>query len=260
MSSNRFSEEQIVVASALVSDMSSNYEIRWTVLLAQMQSGKTEAYLLVACEMLRIGRVENVVVFSGNAETDLKDQLVEIVSGGNHKFWRKYERYMEEVLGVDRDAAQDYIDTLKLKFQIVWGTELKKYSGPTREVLWIWEESHYAQTIGQCPDKFLRNIGISADGDFTDLEDKDNYVVSVSATPFSELSDAHHHVQNKAVSYMRPGAGYTSVKNIRDSGRLRQFESVAIGLTNALSLPHASPKYAIVRITNKNEEIVNDSG
>ena len=256
MSSNRFSEEQIAVASALVSDMSSNYEIRWTVLLAQMQSGKTEAYLLVACEMLRIGRVENVVVFSGNAETDLKDQLVEIVSGGNHKFWRKYERYMEEVLCVDRDAAQDYIDTLKPKFQIVWGTELKKYSGPTREVLWIWDESHFAQTIGQCPDKFLRNIGISADGDFAVLAEKDNYVLSVSATPFSELSDAHHHVQNKAVSYMRPGAGYTSVKNIRDSGRLRQFESMTIGLTDALSLPRSSPKYAIVRITKKNEEIV----
>ena len=252
----RFSEQQIAVADKITSDMSRMSEIRWTTLLAQMQSGKTEAYLLVACEMLRISRVENVVVFSGNAETDLKDQLVGIISGGNHKFWRKYERYMEEVLGVDRDAAQDYIDTLKPKFQIVWGTELKKYSGPTREVLWIWEESHYAQTIGQCPDKFLRNIGISADGDFTDLEEKDNYVVSVSATPFSELSDAHHHVQSKAVSYMRPGAGYTSVKDIRDSGRIRHFESVAIGLTDALSLPRTSPKYAIVRITNKNEETV----
>jgi len=257
MSTNRrFSEQQIAVANALLSNMSSNYEIRWTVLLAQMQSGKTEAYLLVACEMLRISRVECVVVFSGNAETDLKDQLVGIISGVNHKFWRKYEWYMEEVCGVDRDAAQDYIDTLKPKFQIVWGTELKKYSGPTRQMLWIWEESHYAQTINQCPDQFLRNIGISADGDFADLDDKDNYVVSVSATPFSELSDAHHHAQSKKVVYMRPGTGYTSVKDIRDSNRLRPFESVAIDLTKAFNLPRASPKYAIVRITKTNEETV----
>ena len=77
----RFSEQQIAVADKITSDMSRMSEIRWTTLLAQMQSGKTEAYLLVACEMLRISRVESVVVFSGNAETDLKDQLVGIISG-----------------------------------------------------------------------------------------------------------------------------------------------------------------------------------
>ena len=45
---------------------------RWTILLAQMQSGKTFTFLFVAAELIRLNMVENVVIFSGNSETDLK--------------------------------------------------------------------------------------------------------------------------------------------------------------------------------------------
>jgi len=38
--------------------------IRWVVLLAQMQSGKTETYLFVCCELIRLQKVETVVIFS----------------------------------------------------------------------------------------------------------------------------------------------------------------------------------------------------
>ena len=58
--------------------------IRWVTLLAQMQSGKTEAYLLVACEMYRRGRVDGIAIFSGNSETDLKQQL-EVIIHGKHQ-------------------------------------------------------------------------------------------------------------------------------------------------------------------------------
>jgi hypothetical protein len=263
MSANiKFSEQQIAVMKEIMKTMSGiemtreECGIRWTTLLAQMQSGKTETYLLIACELLYVERVEEVVIFSGNAETDLKDQLVDIIGGVEPKFWRKYRRYLEEECGIDRYVAEDLTDKMKQKFQVVWGPELKKYNGPTSKVLWIWEESHHAQTVNQCPDKFLRNIGISATGDFVKLIEKNNFVLSVSATPFSELSDNHHHAQNKKIAYMRPGAGYTSVRKIRDSERLRHFDNVTIGLTQALNIPHSSPKYAIVRITNKNEETV----
>ena len=49
----------------------------WGMLLAQMQTGKTNTFLLTACEMLRTGKVERVIIFSGNQETDLRDQLNE---------------------------------------------------------------------------------------------------------------------------------------------------------------------------------------
>jgi len=259
----RFSQEQIAVMKDIIETMTGQEMsmeeggIRWVTLLAQMQSGKTEAYLLVACEMYRRKRVDGIAIFSGNSETDLKQQLEKQVKDQGSKFWRKYSRFLKERLEFDTDTIEDHFDALKLKFQIVWGTELKKYNGPSSNMLWIWEESHHAQTVNQCPDKFLRNIGISANGDFNNLNKKGNYVVSVSATPFSELSDHHHHLQGKKVVYMRPAVSYVSVKQIRDSGRLRRFENISTGLNEALRLRVlGSPKYAIVRISQKNEETV----
>lgn len=54
---------------------------RWCVLLAQMQSGKTECYLFCCCECIRKKIVDNVVIFSGNTDIDLRDQLKTEVEG-----------------------------------------------------------------------------------------------------------------------------------------------------------------------------------
>ena len=43
-------------------------------LLAFMQSGKTGTYMKVAIKMLLEQRVRGVLIISGNAETDLRDQ------------------------------------------------------------------------------------------------------------------------------------------------------------------------------------------
>ena len=121
----KFSEQQIAVMKEIMKTMSGieltreECGIRWTTLLAQMQSGKTETYLLIACELLYVERVEDVVIFSGNAETDLKDQLVDIIGGVEPKFWRKYRRYLEEECGIDRYVAEDLTDKMKQKFQVV---------------------------------------------------------------------------------------------------------------------------------------------
>ena len=48
---------------------------QFVILLAQMQSGKTNTFKLVACEMLRQRIVKRVVIFSGNREVQLTEQL-----------------------------------------------------------------------------------------------------------------------------------------------------------------------------------------
>jgi len=229
---------------------------RWIILLAQMQSGKTETYLFVCCELIRLLVVKQVVIFSGNSETDLKKQLLkEVNNDRGAKFYKKYYLYLSNVIDTQK-AALFALSEVKDNIEICWGTELNKYTGPTTETLFIWEEAHHAQSIHQCPDKFLIKVGLSADGDIALLEKKQNYVVSVSATPFSELSDVYHLEQNKLVVTMEAGRGYNSVKQIRDSGRLKSFSDVMEGLNRALNTPHSHPKYAIVRITSKNEETV----
>ena len=251
-----FSEQQLNAHQEIMDSLNGESRNRWATLLAQMQSGKTEAYLLVCCEMLRVGRVNEAIIFTGNSDSDLKEQLKNELEGQTSKFWDKYSVYLEEKLNMATRDRYRVKQAIQSNIKVVWGPELKKYTENNGGKLFVWEESHHAQTTNQCPDKFLQTIGVSADGDFENLEKNDNFVISVSATPFSELSDNHHFTQNKKVVYMRPGNLYTSVKKIRDSGRLRQFDTVASGLKEALSIPHTSPKYAIVRISNKNEEVV----
>jgi hypothetical protein len=238
-------------------------KISWVVLLAQMQSGKTETYLFVLAEMLRKGRVENVVIFSGNAETDLKGQLEKEVQGSG-KFWMKYELYLEEEKKKSTRERGPILANIRSRIQIVWGTELKKYTGPTKNTMFAWEESHFAQTKNQCPDKFLRRIGVSADGDDEILRENGNYMLSISATPFSEICDQANLRQNKAIVTMEPGQGYNSVEKMMKNGHIKYFSSVESGLKKALKTRHAGKKYAIVRISNKNEEkvkkIINENG
>jgi hypothetical protein len=222
-----------------------------------MQSGKTETYLFVACEMLRQGFVKTVVIFSGNAETELKAQLTNVDK--RNRFYRKYRNFLRRnVPGMTEDAIDDAHALVGevAKIQLYWGTELKKYRGPTQNTLFIWEESHFAQSVHQCPDKFLRDVGISANGDEDALRRQGNYVLSISATPFSEYSDNHHLGQGKEIVRMAPGVGYNSVAIMKETGRIISFEDVEEGLAQACTMPHSSPKWGIVRITTKNEDLV----
>lgn len=230
--------------------------VRWVILLAQMQSGKTETFLLVAVEKLRLRQVDNIVIFSGNTETDLRDQLKAQLALGS-KFCRKYKKYLALVVGMeDEDERDDLIELLMTKVRLVWGCELNSYSGPTTNTLFIWDEAHHAQSQKQRPDKFLQKIGVSADGNLACLERNGNFMMTISATPFSELSDNMRKEQGKCVVKMQPADGYVSVKQIRDSMRIRSFSKLEGGLAEALNLRKPTKSYGIIRVSQKNEESV----
>ena len=250
-----FSTQAIDAHKRIIAGFRDGYP--WTMLIAQMQSGKTETYLLAACENIRSGKVDSSIIFSGNAETDLRDQLkAELQAGSN--FVRKYMAYIlaqfpEETLLEDLPSVPKMIKDILNKITVVWGSELTKYKGGNKRCLYIWEEAHHAQSKDNRPDKFLTKIGVSADGDVSCLEKNGNYMISVSATPFSELSDKYYMHQNKNIVYLEPGTGYKGVKSIRDDGWLNGFDLLEDGLNDAMDRPHLDKKFAIVRITHKNE-------
>ena len=62
--SNRFSDQQISAGIEIIQSFA-NGTSRWVLLFAQMQSGKTDTFLLVACEMLRQNMIQNISIFSG---------------------------------------------------------------------------------------------------------------------------------------------------------------------------------------------------
>ena len=255
-----FSNEQIEAGKKIINCfMEDPNGVRWVILLAQMQSGKTDTFLFVCCELIRLGKVENAVIFSGNSETDLKCQLITKVQGQDSEFYNKYSLYLEDNEQLNTRQRQPIIEKIKQNISVIWGSELNKTNKiEYSKTLFVWEEAHYAQTVNQCPDKFLDKVGISANGDKLVLQEKENYVLSVSATPFSEYSDYYYYGQCKKIIYMQPGVGYTSVKDILGSGRLKSFSNIENGLVTALSTPYDTPKFGIVRITNKNENAVKE--
>ena len=240
---------------------------RSVVLFAQMQSGKTNAFLFLAGEMLRLEKVENVVIFSGNRETELKDQLSELEISRFYE--RVYRRHLEKL---NVDISDEFIDHIISKINVVWGTELMKKleTVATENTLYIEEESHFAQSVGQMPHKFIKSIGLSLNGDSSSLIERNNYVCSVSATPFSEMSDVVHLNQNKKIVFMQPGESYRGVSWYKEHDKIVGFDKWQEKLqeiiarkchspawlavmnelrTSAIASPVAeTPKWAIIRV------------
>jgi hypothetical protein len=232
--------------------------IRYSILFAQMQSGKTCAFLLLAGEMLRTNQVEHVVIFTGNRECELKNQLIRQVLGTSTErsfFETKYFKHLastclDGLTTLDEfSQLNDKIYELKNRIHIVWGTDLTKQKDiPTENTLYIFEESHFAQSVGQTPSKFMNIIGIPANGDMEMLEEKNNYICSVSATPFSEMCDNGNLVQTKKVVCMKPGQKYRGVQWLKDNGRIVGYDRWDDALVDALRLYKRDFNWAIVRV------------
>lgn len=225
-------------------------ECRWNVLLAFPQSGKTQTFLYVACNMLCTNpKIERAVIVCGNAENELSEQL----RASKTEFIRLYVQ-TEHI----NSYNQATINMLESRIQVWCGAELEHNAAqPTvaRNTLFIWEEAHYAQDKTNRPHKFFKNLCITADGEISNLEgERNNYVLTVSATPFSEISNIWHNSQKKRVVRLEPAAGYKGPKHFLQAGAIMQFdprlspaEVVAQAIREAPATS-AAAKYAIVRV------------
>jgi len=227
-------------------------DIKWFVLLAQMQSGKTMTYYFITAEMIRLGRVEKGVIFSGSAEKELKKQ----VENSKAEFFKKYEKYLvnEEIMSAsDAEWMCDCTDTedeacFANKIKVVWSGDLKRYEENPMNTFFVWEESHYAQNQGMRPGHFLKKIGVCPTGDPEHLNQIGSYLLSVSATPFSEISDQIHLNQHKRVIRMIPGRAYYGVEDMISGNKIRTFKKWEECLPVALEAHKCdTPKWVIIR-------------
>ena len=210
-------------------------ESHYALLLAQMQSGKTGTFMLVLCEMIRLNKVEYGVIFSGNRETDLKEQ-----TENQDQFFKDYAQFLRTKGITDIGIVNTIKDT---KFQVVWGPDLKHFK-PKGKTIYIWEESHYGQTSKQEVDKFIRKVGIDATGK---MPTDGSFVLSVSATPFSECADNFNLNQNKQIVRLTPPPQYLSVKKMMEREQICFYkEDPRIKFVKCLQM-HNTPGYAIVR-------------
>ena len=131
------------------------FPVRWVVLSAQMQSGKTFVYTFVAAEMLRRKKVDKIVIFCGNPEIALREQTKECF---DRKFKGLYRQYLASI-HVEQQEIDDVIDTFSERgvLEVIFGTQLTSKKAKTQQrtfskTLFIWDESHYAQNQGMCVD------------------------------------------------------------------------------------------------------------
>tara|TARA_B100002019_G_scaffold292832_1_gene317326 strand:- start:827 stop:2932 length:2106 start_codon:yes stop_codon:yes gene_type:complete len=207
----------------------------FTVLLAQMQSGKTGTYLFTALEMIRLGLVKNVVIICGSSDTSLRAQAIQDKDTAFKSFQR------ETISNGDTDGALRLMDAT---LGVFFSQDLAKLDDITDETLVIHDESHMAQSKNNIPFKkfYQKNhLDKALMGDFSLLKQKKCYILGVSATPFSEIV-ANKKVQTsdwtleessfldgvelspKNFYFMIPGDGYIGVTDLLQHNAIK-FEA-----------------------------------
>jgi len=243
------SQQQIKAANDIIEAFKDR---RWVILTAQMQSGKTTTYYLTAAIMLMLRLVNKVIIFSGNNEIELKKQI----NDSKNKFLKSLRRNLNILnnynLG-EYDDIEDVFDDFEENIEVLWGRDMEKYKySPDETVFYIWDESHYAQNKGMGPEKFLKSQGIRAHGNQYNLEENNCYMLSVSATPFSEISDNKHQNQNKTIINLEvDDEKYHGVKKMVRNGLIHSYDysQWKTHLSNTLRRhTSSSPKYALLRL------------
>lgn len=244
------SSQQIKAVKEIVEEFKQRR--RWIILTAQMQSGKTTTYYLTATVMLMKRLVDKVIIFSGNNENELKIQINEDKNKliehliCNHSALDTFDNDMN---------IFELIHYIRENLIVLWGGyDMKKYEGhcSTDRVLYIWDESHAAQNKINMPAKFLKDVEISACGYQDNLEEQNSYILSVSATPFSEISDNKHEEQTKSIVNLEVDDNlYHGVKKMIEKGLIKsyRYEIWDEHLTRTLNHhKRGEPKYALVRL------------
>lgn len=192
-----------------------NDEFSYAMLIALMQSGKTGVFMLVGAELIRLGFIDAFVVLCASADTELVDQL-----NNPKEFWRSYRKYLRNDKHIDPDLVDEIVSNLEDKYSCICGSKLKNSFVAQGKTLFITDESHYGQSCRQQLDAFYKKMGLQPDGS----ESENGHVMlSVSATPFSEMIDNNRLNQKKHVEIMKTGPWYWGIKQMFDGNHIREF-------------------------------------
>jgi hypothetical protein len=203
-------------------------KLRYAILKSQCQAGKTGAYQSLINLMLREGTIQRAYILCGSHELELRSQAIEDAKKHNPA---AFERGLIQVL-FRQDFASAAINVTN--------------------ALVIVDESHLDQTKGQQLDMFLARHGLSMDGNPTTLNEKNAFIVSVDATPYSELAALEHKETPyaKHVEELIPGSEYVGIDRYLYSGLLKSTFDISREPHRFASLfKKGEKKYALLRLS-----------
>jgi transposase-like protein len=201
--------------------------IRYAMLIALCQAGKTGAFQELIRLMLSAGIANKVYILCGSNETELRDQAHEDTEKANLK------SYTEGIITV------------------LFRQDFKNASMDIANSLIIVDESHMDQTQKQELDIFLGRHGLTMDGNPKTLNEKNAFIVSVDATPYSELAALEHKESyKKHVEVLEQGADYYGLADYFYDGRIQPAFDLAKILQFVRIVMNGGKKYALMRFTN----------
>ena len=257
-----FSDEQRVCMESIV-EIFAQPVCHEVLLLAEVQSGKTNSYLLTACELIHRKIVKRCVVVSAITDRQLKTQLLQNV----HDAVEAYRDVLaEEYEDEDEDDKTSFavmskqinaeIRMIQTKICVCWGNEMYKFDVQMRDTCVFLEESHFAQDREMKTDEFFEKQNIKLGGhSAVEMAARNLFVVSISATPFSEISDLLIHNQPKKIVRLRSGAAYRGLGHFWRKGQIHGFETELLSENlEELAVNMAVDKYAIIRVLGSDAE------
>lgn len=205
-------------------------KLRYAILMSRCQSGKTGAYNALISLMLREGTIQRSYILCGSHETELRSQAMEDAKKNNPAAYARGD------------------------IQVLFRQDFAAAKMDVSNALIIVDESHLDQGKGQQLDQFLARHGISGmDGNPAVLIAKNAFIVSVDATPYSELAALAHKETpyEKHVEELAPGESYVGIDHYLYSGRLKEtFDLGKKFLVFAKMLKDSGKKYALVRLSS----------
>lgn len=223
-------------------------------LIAPMQSGKTTTFLLTSYMMLAYGRVKRVIIICGSNENELHQQLINDWQNTIHQF----ESRCHELMTTTTTTTSPFSSN----FEIYKSSTLKKDTVKIHDhTLVIWDESHFAQDKKNRPYQMFENNGLTVSGNEDSMRRwnaKHSYLLTVSATPFSEKIDTYDtSVKHKFTVFMKPGDSYRGVEYYKNNGFIHEGKANNPHFFTNLLIEEAKRHddntdgtYGIVRVNN----------
>lgn len=201
--------------------------VRFAILFALCQAGKTGTFQELICKMLREGKVQRAYILCGSNDTDLRDQANKDTAAANPEAY----------------ARGDVV--------VLFRQDFKDAHMDIANALIVVDESHLDQTQKQELDQFLAKHGLSMDGNPATLVEKNAYIVSVDATPYSELAALQHKESYpKHLEVLEPGDGYFGMADYFYGGFVHPTYDVCDKSREFTDMVRsAGNKYAILRLS-----------
>jgi len=207
-------------------------------LSAKCQSGKTGTFQSLIRQMLDAGDITHAYIICGSSETELKKQAVSDTLNSNAMYTHCIE--------------------------VIFHQDFKHTELDITRALIIVDESHMVQTRGQQLHLFLAKYGVFLDGNPAALLEKNAYLLSVDATPYSEIA-ALREMETpfvKHVEELAAGDGYYGLAEYERDGLLKPTFSISKAPERFETLLlDVERKYVLLRLNRskankENEEVL----